>query len=171
MDICRLHPEEAAVRRFLTELWLPYMRELESLVDAFGLAEDVDILAEELPFKLDRLESDGYRTWIAVDGHGDGDSLAETTGEFAGFIAAERDECPIVFDRPDRIFICDIYVTDSYRGSELAETLFERTSAWARAEGCTELELDPHVENDRAMGFYEKLGFETAQQTMRTTVE
>ncbi len=54
MQFVRLPAEEAAVRRFIEDLWLPFYRELESTVDQFALADSVDILAEELPFRLDR---------------------------------------------------------------------------------------------------------------------
>ncbi|NLV11834.1 GNAT family N-acetyltransferase [Haloarcula argentinensis] len=171
MEIVELSAKEPAVRRFIKELWLPYYRELESTVDAFSLADDVDLVAEELPFRVDRLDSEAYRTWIAVDGFTDGTPLAGTDGEFAGYIAAEIDEAPSVFDRPDRLFICDIYVTEPYRGTGLADDLFDRIRNWARDAGCEEFSLDPHVDNDRAIAFYEKLGFERTQYHMVASVD
>ncbi len=33
------------------------------------------------------------------------------------------------------------------------------------------MSLDPHVDNDRAIGFYEKLGFETTQYQMVAQIE
>lgn len=65
MNVVELPADEAAVRRFVEELWLPYNRDLEATVERFALA-DVD-------------------------------------GSFAGFVAAEIDEAPSVFDRPDRL--------------------------------------------------------------------
>ncbi|SDJ67270.1 Acetyltransferase (GNAT) family protein [Halovenus aranensis] len=165
MNIVELPAEEPPVRRFVEELWLPYNRELEATVDGFGLAEGVDLVSAEVPFRLDRVDTEGYRLWIAVDG-----SVDLVEGELAGFIAAEIDEAPTVFDRPDRLFICDIYVEESYRGTGLSETLFDRLREWAREAGCTQFSLDPHVDNDRAIAFYEKLGFETTQQYMLAEV-
>ncbi|OLZ39271.1 GCN5 family acetyltransferase [Natrinema saccharevitans] len=171
MDIVELSAEEAAVRRFIEDLWLPYNRELETISDQFALADDVDLVAEELPFRLDRVAMDGYRKWIAVDGPTDASSLAEMEGEFTGYIAAEIDDAPSVFDRPDRLFICDIYVREPYRRTGLAENLFDRLRTWARAAGCEEFSLDPHVDNERAIAFYEKLGFEITQYHMVASVE
>ncbi|SFC51935.1 Ribosomal protein S18 acetylase RimI [Halobiforma haloterrestris] len=171
MDLVELPAEEAAVRRFIEDLWLPYNRELEATVEQFALADDVDLVMEELPFRLDRVGSEGYRAWIAVDGSTDAATLADMGGEFAGFIAAELDEAPSVFDRPDRLFIRDIYVHEPYRGTGLANELFDRLRVWARETGCEEFSLDPQVDNDRAIAFYEKLGFETTQYHMVTSIE
>jgi ribosomal protein S18 acetylase RimI-like enzyme len=171
MDLVELPAEEAAVRRFVEDLWLPYNRELEATVEQFALADDIDLVAEELPFRLDRVDSDGYRTWVAVDGATDTAPLADTDGAFAGYIAAELDEAPSVFDRPDRLFVRDIYVREPYRGTGLATDLFDRLGVWAHRAGCEEFSLDPHVENDRALAFYDKLGFETTQYHMVASVE
>jgi ribosomal protein S18 acetylase RimI-like enzyme len=171
MDLVELPADEAAVRRFIEELWLPYNRELEATVEQFALANDVDFITEELPFRLDRVDSEGYRTWVAVDGSTDAPTLDDIGGEFAGFIAAELDEAPSVFDRPDRLFICDVYVREPYRGRGVAKELVDRLRAWARETGCEEFSLDTHVDNDRAIAFYETLGFETTQYHMVTSVE
>ncbi|KAA9395795.1 GNAT family N-acetyltransferase [Haloarcula sp. CBA1130] len=171
MDIVELPAEEDAVRRFVEELWLPYNLELEATTDQFALADDVDLITEEVPFRLDRVDSEGYRVWIAIEGATDAATLADMGGEFVGFIAGEIDEAPSVFDRPDRLFICDIYVRDPHRGTELATDLFDRLEIWAREAGCKEFSLDPHVDNNRAIAFYEKIGFETTQYHMVASIE
>ncbi|MFU8866683.1 hypothetical protein [Natronococcus sp.] len=68
MEFQRLRPDEAAVRRYVEELWLPSHRELESTVDGHALADDVDLVAREVAYRLERLAADGHRTWLAVDG-------------------------------------------------------------------------------------------------------
>lgn len=171
MDIRRLPADEAVVRRFLTELWIPFNRELEAIVDGFALAEDVDVVAEELDFRLDRLETNGTRTWVAVDGPRDGANLAECSSAFVGYVAVERDEAPSTFERPDRLRLCDIYVRDPYRGTAVARELVGRATSWGRENGCAELTLDVDVGNDRATAFYEKLGFEPSSRTLVADVE
>ena len=174
MDLHRLPAEDAAVRRYVEDLWLPYHRELEATVDAHALADDgdVDLVAEEVAFRLDRLESDDYRLWVAVDGVGsrDGDASDDVDlareGALAGFVGTELEEAPSVFDRPDRLVVGDIYVREPYRGAGLARELIDRAAERARAADCPELALDVDADNERALAFYEKLGFEPHRHRM-----
>lgn len=170
MDIRRLPADEDAVRRYIGDLWVPYARELEAIVDGFALAENVDFTEKELPFWLDSLESESYRVWIAVDGAPDGEPIAETDDKLAGFIATDVDECSPSFDRPRRLIICDFYVEEVCRGSGLAHDLVDRARLWARENECPEFKLEVDVGNDRALAFYEKLGFEPARYTMVASV-
>jgi len=171
MHIRRLPAEEAAVRRYVEELWVPYNREFEGIVEEFALAANVDLVAEELDYRLDRLESGDLHTWVAVDSPDDDGDLAAFEGAFAGYVTTTLDESPSVFDRPDRLLVNDIYVREPYRGTGLARELVDRARTRAREEGCTELTLNVDVENGRAIAFYEKLGFETRRFTMRTGVD
>nr|WP_238705340.1 hypothetical protein [Natrinema pallidum] len=67
MEIRPLSADEDAVRRYVEELWLPYHHELEASVDTHTLADDVDLVAEEVQFRLAQLEEPAYRAWIAVN--------------------------------------------------------------------------------------------------------
>lgn len=173
MELHRLPAEEAAVRRYVEELWLPFHRDLEAIVSDYALADDVDLVEAEAEFRLDRLEEDGYRLWIAVDGVADptDGSLTDVDGEFVGFVGTEIDEPPSVFDRPDRLVVGDIYVRERYRGTGLAGELMDRAVERAREAGCGELALDVDVGNERAIGFYEKLGFEPHRWRMMVDVD
>lgn len=96
MNIHRLPANEDTVRRHVEELWVPYHRGLEAIIEGHALADDVDLVEEEVEFRLDRLEAEGCRTWIAVDELHSGGSrdeivLARIDGGFAGFIATEID--------------------------------------------------------------------------------
>jgi ribosomal protein S18 acetylase RimI-like enzyme len=166
MDIVRLPDDEAAIRRFVETLWLPYSREREARIDGFALAEGVDLVAEELEHRLGRHEAEGYRAWVAVDGTHDSHELADSDAEFVGFVTTDVDESPSVFDRPDRLVVGDIYVLERLRGTGLARELLARASRRARESGCAELRLEVDVDNDRALSFYEKSGFETVRYTM-----
>jgi len=202
VDLRGLPAEEAAVRRFVRRLWLPYHRELEVTTEDHELDDEVDIVEEEVPFRLDRLDTEGYRLWVAVDDGGepgddsddegtdstdcegsadstdseastdtDVDPLASTGGHLVGFVATEVDRSPSVFDRPDRLVIGDLFVREGYRGTGLARDLVGRATERAREADCDELALDVHVDNDRAIAFYEKLGFEPRRHRMRVPVE
>lgn len=176
MEIRPLPADEGVVRRYVEELWLPYHRELAATVDRHGLAEDVALVSEEAEFRLDRLESDQYRGWIAVDvppkeGSPSTVDLADGTGALAGFITTDVEESPTVFSGPDQLRIEDIYVLEAYRGSSLARELMDQAAQYAREAGCPELTLDVDVDNERATRFYEKLDFETYCRQMFLPVE
>jgi ribosomal protein S18 acetylase RimI-like enzyme len=163
VSLRRLPAEEPPVRRFVRELWLPYHRELEATVEDHRLADDVDLVEEEVPFRLDRLDTDGYRLWVAADDGGD--------GALVGFVATDVDRSPSVFDRPDRLVVGDVYVREGYRGTGLADGLVDRAAERARDAGCAELALDVDVDNDRAIAFYERLGFETRRHRLCVAVD
>jgi len=71
-----------------------------------------------------------------------------------------------VFDRPDRLLVGDFYVRERHRGDGLARELLDRAVRRAREVGCPELTLDVDVDNERALGFYEKVGFEPYRHKM-----
>ncbi len=168
MELRPLPPEEEPVRRYVEDLWLPYHRELEATVERHALAGGVDLVAEETAFRLGRLEEEGYRAWVAVDGEG---GLADEHATLAGFVTTEPDRSPSVFDRPDRLMVGDIYVNEPYRGTGLARELMGRAAERAREADCTELTLDVDVDNGRAVAFYERLGFEPLRRRLTCPVE
>ena len=171
MELHPLPADEDAVRRYVEALWLPFHRDLEATVDSHSIADDVDVVAEEVEFRLERLESDTARTWVAVeDADGDVD-LAAGDGDLVGFVTTDVDEAPTVFDGPDRLVVGDIYVSESQRGTGVAGDLVGRAAERARSAGCGELTLDVDVDNERAIAFYEKLGFETRRREMTVAAD
>lgn len=172
MEIRSLPAEQDAVRRYTEELWLPYHRDLESVVDRHALAsgDEVDIVAEETAFRLDLLETDTHQIWVAVDRQDDdGDTetdFADLDATLAGYVTTDIDSSPTVFDNPTRLVVGDIYVKEPYRGTGLARKLVAVAAEGARAEDVRELRLDVDVDNERARAFYEKLGFETYRHQM-----
>ncbi|RJT04369.1 N-acetyltransferase [Halococcus sp. IIIV-5B] len=169
MEIQRLPTEEAAVRRYAEELWIPYNRELETVVESHVLADDVDLVDELVPWVLDKLETSEYRIAVAVDTETPGadDGFAEADDGLIGFIATNLGEPPSVFEWPDRLLVNELYVREPSRGTGLAHDLLERARRRARGEDCTELVLDVDVDNERALAFYEKVGFEPRRHRMR----
>ncbi|MDS0292652.1 GNAT family N-acetyltransferase [Halogeometricum luteum] len=176
MHLRRLPAEEPAVRRYVEKLWLPYHRELSRTVADHGLAGDVDVVEEETPFRLDRLASEDYRTWVAVDEsetmgtereEGEGASvLTDPESALTGFVSADVERSPSVFDRPDRLVVGDIYVRSAFRGTGLAHRLVRRAARYAEEAECGELALDVDADNERARSFYDSLGFETRRHRM-----
>lgn len=174
VQLGRLPPDEPAVRRYVEELWFPYHRELEAAVDGHALADGVDVVEAEVAFRLDWLDADGNRLWVAFEGDDAGpeaDGFADADCAPAGFAATRAADSPDVFDGPERVILSDIYVRDRYRGTGLARELVERTAADAGEAERAELALDVHAENERAVAFYESLGFETRRRRMTIPVE
>lgn len=172
MDIRQLPATEEAVRRFVEELWLPYHRELERTVARHALAKDVDVVAEEVPYRLERLREQSHRAWVAVDAETEPTgAIAEANAALGGFVTTDRKESPPVFERPDRLMLGDLYVREPYRGTGLARDLIDTANDRALDEGMTELALEVDIDNDRARAFYEALGFEPARHEMARPVE
>lgn len=166
-----LPADEDAAQRFAEELWLPYHRDLEAVVDSYGLVDDVP-LDEEVEFRLELLDSDTYRAWVVVEGGESVDTpLAEVEAEFVGFITTDVERAPPVFDQPDRLKIGDFYVREPYRGTGLARDLLDYAIEHAHEADCSELHLDVDADNERAIGFYEKVGFEPLRYEMTAPVE
>jgi ribosomal protein S18 acetylase RimI-like enzyme len=169
MHLRRLPPEEDAVRRYVEELWVPYHRDLSAAVERHALEEDVDLVEAETEFRTDRLTNEGDRAWVAVDAPVDDQptaDLADLEADLAGFVTTSVNEAPTVFDQPDRLVVGDLYVAEPHRGSGLAGRLLDRAAEQAREAGCGEVVLSVDVDNERALGFYEKAGFEPFRHRM-----
>jgi len=171
MELLPLPATEAAVRRFVEECWLPYHRELEQIVDAHALDDSVDLVAEEVAFRREWLREPDRTLWLAVEGTvDDPDAIAGSSADLGGFVAIERQTASPVFDRPDRVVIDDLYVRERHRGGGLAREFVDLAVDHADAHDCGEVTLDADVDNERAIAFYEKLGFEPYRQTMALPV-
>lgn len=172
----QLSADDAAIKRYIEELWIPYNQELEATIDAFALADDADPVAEQVPWVHEKLESSDYRIHVAIDSSSETPlsdeeaNLIGAEGDLVGFIATNKDTCPSVFDRPDRIVICEIYVSEPYRGTGLAHELVKYAESRAKAENCSEIVLSVDVDNNRALRFYDKLGFQSLRHRMVVNV-
>lgn len=170
MHIRPLPTDETAVRQYVERLWLPYHRHLESVVDRHALSEPLDLDAEAA-YWLDRLQESEQEIRVAVDAdEADAEVLWADAG-IAGFVTTDVDRAPPSFDRADRLLVGDIFVHESHRGTGLAERLVEAAAGRARAEDCTELVLDVDVDNERALAFYDALGFEPVRRRLARSVD
>jgi len=169
MNIVPLPSAEPAVRAFVTELWVPYRRDLADAGLGPALAADVDVVDTEVEYRLERLAGADHDAWVATP-H-DEDRSAAAVQAAVGFLTADVDVSPPVFDRPDRLFVGDFYVRESHRGTGLASALLDRARSAARDRACPELALDVAVDNDRAIARYEAEGFEPARHRMLGPVD
>ena len=179
MEVRRLPPDDDALRRYAAALWLPYHRELAERVEAHALADwpDERFVERNVEFTRDRLETDGVRGWVGATADPGVEvdpataPLTDPDLELTGLLLTNVDECPDPFDRPDRLVVGELYVAAPYRGTGLADRLLERATADAREQDCGELRLDVDVDNERALAFYEKQGFEPYRKQLTRRVE
>ncbi|MFB6105284.1 MAG: GNAT family N-acetyltransferase [Halobacteriaceae archaeon] len=165
MHITEIPAEEATLRRYVEELWLPYHRDLGEAVEYHGLAEDRAFVDAEVEFRQDQMAEEGNRVYVAVDG---GEGL---DGEWVGYVTSSIEACPEVFDYEDRVVVGDLWVHEEYRGTGLAADLVAQVAAVGREFDCGEVALDVDVDNERALAFYEKLGFEPLRYRMTVDID
>ena len=178
----RLPSDEETLHRYAADLWLPYNRDLAGAVAAHDLADwpEERFVERHAEFARNQLAEAGSRGWVAAtaaDGADDAEvapATADVTDprlDLVGLLMTSVDECPDPFDRPDRLVIGEIYVAEPYRGTGLADRFVERAVADARDHDCEQLRLDVDVDNERALAFYERMGFEDYRKQMVMEVE
>lgn len=171
MHIRRIRNEEDAMRRFVEELWLPYQRDLEASNELHVMAEEIDV-DEIVEFRTDWFDDPTKRLWVALDDVDDPTGpIADLDATFAGFLGTALQTPASKFDTADKLILGNFYVDPAYRGTGLADDLVARGVQQAREDGAEELTLRVHVNNDRALAYYEKLGFDVAQYKMRIPLE
>jgi len=93
--------------------------------------------------------------------------VAERSGQVIGFVLAvihQRDH-PLLI--PFRVVhIDEIVVDEQFFGTGLAQKLVEQVDRWAQEKDAREIQLQVFEFNQRAVAFYEKVGFTTASRRM-----
>ena len=56
--------------------------------------------------------------------------------------------------------ITELIVKDEFQGKGVGMLLVEEAKRIARTQGCAEIDVSVEVQNEKAIGFYQKLGFE-----------
>ena len=159
------------MRRFVEELWVPYHRDLEAAVGSHVMAEDVDV-DDIVEFRTDYFDDPSRRLWVALDDvDNPAGTLPELDATFAGFLSTSLKTPPSKFETPDQLHLGNLYVDPAYRGTGLADDLVARAMQHAREDGAVELTLEVDADNDRALAYYEKLGFDVARYRMRVPLD
>jgi len=171
MHVRRVRNEEDSMRRFVEELWLPYHRDLDAAVGSHAMAEDVAV-DDIVEFRTDYFDDPSRRLWVALDDVDDqAGSLSELDATFAGFLSTSLKTPPAKFENPDQLHLGNFYVDPAYRGDGLADDLIARAVQHAREDGAVELTLEVNVNNERALAYYEKLGFDVSKYRMRVPLD
>jgi ribosomal protein S18 acetylase RimI-like enzyme len=170
MQIRRVRTGETDLRRYVEECWLPYHEQLSDAVPAHALVEDLDT-KKVIESLRDQLDSPSERLWVALDDGAGPGPLSTAGGTVAGFVRTNLGPSPQQFDWPDRLRISDLWVDKSHRGSGLADDLLDRAVQQAQEDGCAEVTLDVALENERAVTYFQRLGFEARGFRMRVPLD
>ena len=64
----------------------------------------------------------------------------------------------------------DFYVTPEYRGKKVSDALFGACVAWFKERKIRDVEVTVHELNERAIGFYNKVGFKNFVKKMKLEI-
>lgn len=94
--------------------------------------------------------------------------VADMGGEIVGFSSIFEKETPnFEFMVPHSYaHLMDILVTKNHQGKGIATKLMEEAKWWATGRGLDYIELNVRPNNDSAINFYIKNGFEESMKTM-----
>lgn len=129
----------------------------ESFIDTFGADSDPDDLAAHLASTYDEA--------IQAAELADPDSrfvVAEVTGRIVGYCLLHRGAAPECVVETDAIEIRRFYVARTWHGSGIADRVMRASIVEAQRLGRGALWLGVWGENERAIRFYRRHGFEVA---------
>lgn len=97
--------------------------------------------------------------------------VARLAGTIVGFVSLQQ----CTYDWPGvvkrRVMLVDEFgVHEMCRGHGIGKTMIEDIHALARAYGCSDLQLRVYPQNDEAVGFYQRCGFEIQNIGMQKKV-
>jgi ribosomal protein S18 acetylase RimI-like enzyme len=99
--------------------------------------------------------------------------VAEADGKLVGFVHAMiRDTPAFPIFVPRRYAIVDgIVVRSGFQNHGIGKILMDKMQEWATAKGATSIELHVYEFNERAISFYERLGYQTFSRKMSKEIE
>lgn len=87
--------------------------------------------------------------------------VAEDDGTPVGFLLGAILARPAVFEHRSYGHIYDVFVDPDQRSRGVGESLVNAALEWFRARRVEKVDLYAHARNERALGFWKKMGFET----------
>ena len=106
---------------------------------------------------------DNYSERLKMEGHKA--YVAEVDGRIAGFVYGFIYDIPGLFLQPVAIMDA-LYVEEKYRGLGIAGKLIAEFIRFANEQKADTVELKVLTENSRALGLYERLGFQETKKYM-----
>jgi len=112
--------------------------------------------------KLDDDYQEGYMNWVerCVDENPETVQVAQRDGVLVGYVFVFPESLTHVWDAA---VLNEIFVTERYRGTDVADELMEAALSVARDQDppIDRILLDVDPDNDRAKAFYDRWGFDT----------
>jgi ribosomal protein S18 acetylase RimI-like enzyme len=129
-----------------------------TFLDAFaGVLDGADILAHCQRQHL----ADIYARWLADDKYKAWLALASTGGAPVGYLILGPADLPVVDPNPRDCEIKRVYLLSRYQGGGVGRELVQRAIDEAKSRGARRVLLGVYSGNERAIGFYQRLGFVT----------
>jgi ribosomal protein S18 acetylase RimI-like enzyme len=95
--------------------------------------------------------------------------VAEANQQVVGYLHfnyREEREHPIIVPR-SYITVLSLIVKEQFRQQGIGKSLMQRVHEWVKEHNVDDIELQVYEFNTPAMGFYEKLGYETISRRMK----
>ena len=155
MDIDRLRDDE--IESFIDSLWLPAQHEMAA-VSEYTLIDN--IWKDGLTYYRSRLSDDESITYLAR--HGD---------HLVGYVAAEVQTPPPIFQQMRECHINELFVREDARRQGVASELLDTIEDWGRTHNCEQVDLNVDKENRSAKALYETQGYDTRRYNLKKQVE
>ena len=151
MEINSLQPGD--VESFIDELWIPAQRELVTGTD--HILKD-DIRQDGVDHRYSRLSEDETITY-----------LARRDDQLIGFVAAEIETPPPIFQQLRECHVSELFVREDARRQGIAGDLLDAIEEWAITKDCRRLDLNVGVANHPAKVLYEAEGYAVTRYNMK----
>jgi GNAT superfamily N-acetyltransferase len=109
-------------------------------------------------------------SWLLARTHGvEGILAVANDGELAGFVHFRP--FPRTLDANEACFLDDLWVTEAYRGTGLAQALIDRVRAVARERGWSHVRWVAETKNARARALYDRIAEDAQLVTYRIAAD
>ena len=99
--------------------------------------------------------------------------LAQQDDQFIGFINLILIDVPEEAMNVKRSFVLldNIFVREAFQSKGIATQLMDKAEAWSKEKGVSKIELQLYTNNEKALQFYQSMGFNPFMFIMERTVK